>query len=123
MTVAAVLCAAFSVAATSAETTEAEIKIQINDSDGSSDSATVPLNVTNSPPAIVGENQPTQTDDIDQEGVYEDINGDGTFNVVDVGAFFNNYESDAVQNNTAAFDYNGDGSVSIIDVGLMFDSL
>ena len=77
------------------------------------------------PPVVVGENKPGNLagDKGVGEDVYEDINGDGTFNIVDAGAFFTNFDSDAVQNNTAAFDYNGDDKVNIIDAGLLFSEL
>jgi len=72
-----------------------------------------------SAPAIVGE---TPATDPDGDGVYEDVNGDGEFNIVDVNALFQNRNSDAVQNNTGYFDFNGDGSVNIVDVNALFQT-
>jgi PKD repeat protein len=60
--------------------------------------------------------------DPDGDGVYEDINGDGTANVLDVQSLFGNLDSDSVQGN-AAFDINGDGSVDILDVQALFTQL
>jgi PKD repeat protein len=72
-------------------------------------------------PSIGGlENPPT---DPDNDGVYEDINGDGRVDIVDVQGFFNNYEGETVQNNPDAFDFNGDGRVNIVDVQQLFSEL
>jgi PKD repeat protein len=68
-------------------------------------------------PAVVGDS-PAQ--DIDGDGRYEDVNGDGEFDIVDVNAFFQHYESAAVQNNVGLFDFNGDGTVDIVDVNRLF---
>jgi len=71
-------------------------------------------------PAIVGDS-PAQ--DLDDDGVYEDVNGDGEFNIVDVNALFQNYNSQAVQDNLDLFDFNGDGSVNIVDVNALFQMI
>ncbi|MFC5970387.1 malectin domain-containing carbohydrate-binding protein [Halomarina salina] len=70
-------------------------------------------------PGPVGEftSPPTDTDG---DGVYEDVNGDGSFDVGDVQAFFQNYEGSTVQDNVDAFDVNGDGSVNVGDVQALF---
>jgi hypothetical protein len=61
--------------------------------------------------------------DTDGDGEYEDINGDGTFNIVDVQALFANLGDAAVQNNVEKFDFNDDGSVNIVDVQALFFEL
>lgn len=77
------------------------------------------------PPAVVGDtppkNLPASEGGFD-DTVYEDVNGDGAFDIVDVQAFFQNgnYESDAVQNNPQAFNYDGEGGVDIFDVQALF---
>jgi hypothetical protein len=76
------------------------------------------LTVTDAP-QVVGE--PAQ--DPDGDGIYEDVNGDGTFNVVDVQALFQNYRNDVVQNNKAFFDINENGEVNIVDVQALFAEL
>ena len=35
-------------------------------------------------------------------------------------AVFDNRDSSAIQNNTAAYDYNGDGEFTIVDVNRLF---
>lgn len=57
------------------------------------------------------------------DGVYEDVNGDGSFNIVDVNALFQNYQTESVQNNKGGFDFNGDGSVNIVDVNKLFQEV
>jgi PKD repeat protein len=66
---------------------------------------------------IVGEQPPR---DPDGDGVYEDINGDGTVGVIDVQALFANLDSQTVSNNQDAFDFNNDGEVDVIDVQRFF---
>lgn len=79
------------------------------------------LNVsTTTPPPVVGDSRPT---DPDGDGVYEDVNGDGSADLVDVQALFRQLESDAVQNNSAAFDFTGDGTVDVVDVQKFFNSV
>jgi hypothetical protein len=73
------------------------------------------------PSPVVGSATPT---DVDADGQYEDINGDGTFDIVDVSAFFNHFTDDTVQNQTPeAFDFNDDGSVNIVDVNRLFEAI
>ncbi|MFC5970386.1 malectin domain-containing carbohydrate-binding protein [Halomarina salina] len=73
-------------------------------------------------PGPVGEFTSPPTDP-DGDGVYEDVNGDGSFTVSDVQAFFQNFEDGVVQANEDAFDVNGDGSVTISDVQALFVAL
>ncbi|WP_338917723.1 malectin domain-containing carbohydrate-binding protein [Salinirubellus litoreus] len=63
------------------------------------------------------ENAPT---DPDGDGVYEDVNGNGEFGLVDVQAFFQNYEDPVVQSNVDAFDFNDNGEVNLVDVQALF---
>jgi subtilisin family serine protease len=58
--------------------------------------------------------------DLDNNGVYEDVNGDGEFTIVDVNAFFQNYKKTPIQENTDQFDFNSDGQVTIVDVNRLF---
>jgi hypothetical protein len=72
----------------------------------------VPLNGFERPPG-----------DPDGDGAYEDVNGDGTADVVDVQALFGNREDRVVANNPAAFDFNDDGTAGIVDVQALFAEL
>jgi hypothetical protein len=71
------------------------------------------------PPPITGD--PPQ--DPDGDGEYEDVNGDGSVDVVDVQALFANLDDPAVRNNPDAFDFNGDGQVDVVDVQRLFNEL
>jgi hypothetical protein len=56
------------------------------------------------------------------DGLLNDVNGDGTFNIVDVSAFLN--QRDSVTDDVAAyFDYNGDGQINIVDVSRLLNIL
>ncbi|PSP87161.1 hypothetical protein BRC87_12105 [Halobacteriales archaeon QS_4_66_20] len=69
------------------------------------------------PPPVVGVDPPR---DLDGDGLYRDLNGDGQLTVADVQIFFQNRESDVVQDNVDAFDFRTDGALSIGDVQLLF---
>jgi PKD repeat protein len=69
-------------------------------------------------PVVVGDQPAT---DPDGDGLYEDINGDGTFDIVDVSALFRNRNSDTIQNDPEGLDFNGDGIVDIVDISKLFD--
>jgi hypothetical protein len=58
--------------------------------------------------------------DLDGDGLYEDVNGDGTVDVGDVQTLFAHDEEDAIQDHVAAFDFNGDGTVDVGDVQTLF---
>jgi len=70
----------------------------------------------------VGEFQDQPTDP-DGGGLYDDINGDGESDVVDVQALFSNLDDEAIQSNPSAFDFNGDGSVDVVDVQKLFNEV
>jgi hypothetical protein len=70
------------------------------------------------PGDVTGNGNPAQ--DLDGDGLYEDVNGDGAATISDVQAFFTTRDSAVVQSNTAAFDFNGDGNISISDVQSLF---
>jgi len=54
--------------------------------------------------------------DLDGDGLYEDVNGDGAFTQADVILLALNLNSPAVYENVALFDFNGDGSINFADV-------
>ncbi|WP_197428438.1 glucodextranase DOMON-like domain-containing protein [Halapricum sp. CBA1109] len=67
-------------------------------------------------PTLPGQANPAR--DPDGDGKYEDVNGDGQTDLFDALDYYNNGDSDAVQNNVDAFDFDGDG-----DAGDLFDAL
>ena len=66
---------------------------------------------------VVGDDAPT---DPDGDGKYEDVNGDGSVNVLDAQAIFSNTADPVVQNNVDAFDFNDDGEVNVLDAQALF---
>jgi penicillin amidase len=68
-------------------------------------------------PVGSSENPPN---DPDCDGKFEDVNGDGSFDTVDVQALFANRDGETVQNNPSAFDFNADGEFDVVDVQRLF---
>ncbi|AWB27479.1 glycoside hydrolase family 9 protein [Halococcoides cellulosivorans] len=69
------------------------------------------------PPAVDGV-RPTDPDD---DGLYEDLSGDGTLNFPDVNRLFQNTDSAAIQDNSAYYDFTDDGIVDQQDVLALFE--
>lgn len=66
------------------------------------------------------ENEPR---DPDEDGLYEDVNGDGSVDVADVQTLFAHRDTDAIRNYTWAFDFNRDGSFGIADIEALFEQV
>ncbi|AWB28560.1 endo-1,4-beta-xylanase [Halococcoides cellulosivorans] len=71
------------------------------------------------PPAVDG----VVPRDLDEDGVYEDLSGNGRLDFPDVNRLFQNAETDTVQSNLMYFDVTGDGSVDQQDVLVLFDRI
>lgn len=71
------------------------------------------------PPPIVGDYPPQ---DLNGDGLYRDINGDGEFSIGDVQSFFQERESDVVQNNPKFFNFDGGdpADITIADIQALF---
>mgnify|MGYP000922292211 CR=1 FL=1 len=54
--------------------------------------------------------------DGDGDGLFEDVNGDGTLDFGDISAYFEHFESITSQKNSRVFDYNGNGRIDFDDV-------
>lgn len=64
--------------------------------------------------------------DLNGDELFEDIDGDGEFDIFDVQTLFNGLDSDAVQNHPEAFNFNEDENpedVTIFDVQELFNRL
>ncbi|MGD9936834.1 MAG: carbohydrate-binding protein [Methanoregulaceae archaeon] len=61
--------------------------------------------------------------DPDEDGTYDDLNGNGRRDFVDVILFFNQMAWIEANQPTAAFDYNGNGRIDFADVIWLFNSL
>ena len=84
---------------------------------------TVQLEETDSDlPPVTGDSPPQ---DLSDDGLYEDVTGSGSFTVADVQALFDNRDSDAVQDNAAAFNFSGnnDEEVTMSDVQALWEDL
>jgi len=57
-----------------------------------------------------------QPNDLDQDGLYEDVDGSGEFNFGDIIFFFQHFDKDEIANYPEFYDYNGDGQVNFGDV-------
>lgn len=66
----------------------------------------------------LGEYQPQ---DVDGDGRYEDVTGDGALGQADVSVFFEYQHRDVVKNHTEYFDYSGNGKVTHGDVAVLID--
>lgn len=76
------------------------------------------------PPPLPGYANPPQ--DLDGDGLYEDVNGDGQFDIFDVQALFETHTSGVVQDHPWAFNFSEEDDpdgVSIVDVQALFDRL
>ncbi len=58
--------------------------------------------------------------DIDGDGLYEDLNGNGQVEFTDVIKFYYQRNDPAIQNNTDAYDFNGNGRIDLDDVVTLF---
>jgi hypothetical protein len=61
--------------------------------------------------------------DLDGDGTFEDVNGDGTVDVLDVQVLFTYRDDETVANNPSKFDFNGDGTFDVVDVQALFANL
>jgi hypothetical protein len=85
-----------------------------------SEDASATATITVAPPPIDDDfaGHPTSGDSDPQ---YEDVNGDGAVDVVDVQALFANLDNPLVTTYADRFDYNGNGAVDVVDVQYLFD--
>jgi PKD repeat protein len=100
---------------------EYDVTLTVTDAEGQSDTAAKTLTVRpDGPPALPGQDNPPR--DLDGDGRFEDVTGEGEFSVSDVQVFFEHYQSDVVQNNATFFNFAEDDppDVSIGDVQALF---
>ncbi|WP_318568004.1 choice-of-anchor I family protein [Salinigranum marinum] len=76
--------------------------------------------VVTGPPVVTGTEPPV---DVDGDGAYEDVNGNGRLDYDDVVALFGNIESDAVQLNKEAYDFNENGRLDYADIVTLYDEV
>jgi len=83
------------------------------------DSATAQIEFT--PPDVSGDGD--LPGDLDGDGLYEDVNGDGSANVGDAQALFSNRDDPSIQNFVDQYDFNGDGAVNVGDAQVLFNQV
>ena len=75
------------------------------------------------PPALPGQENPPK--DVDNDGIYEDLDGDGEFTFSDIelyyGEVYQKRDSEYVQNNLEFFDVDDDGKITLMDLQALFD--
>jgi len=59
--------------------------------------------------------------DLDSDGLYEDIDGDGALGMADIDALTVYIDHVALQRNARAFDFNNDGTLNLSDVPILYD--
>ena len=109
---------AFSLSNTYATSGSFTVTITVNDDDGGTDSITLTVVVTKAFPTLPGAVGPAQ--DLNFDGVAEDIDGDGELTFLDIEALFQNLRSTEVQNNQEDFDFNGNGRIDFDDIVQLF---
>ena len=86
------------------------------------------LDISPGPPPLPGNESQPQDLGVTPDGTFEDVNGDGEFNIFDVQSFFLNLDTDPVQSNPGKFkfsdpDAGNPESVGIFDVQALFIAL
>ena len=82
------------------------------------DTASITVETVEGPDVITEGGEPAQ--DLDDDGVYEDVDGDGELTIFDVQALFDNRD-DIASENVEFFDFDDNGEVDIFDVQQLFD--
>jgi hypothetical protein len=78
--------------------------------------------LTTTPPAVRSDYTGPPTD-VDDDGQFEDVNGNGNFTMVDIQAFYASRERAAIQSYPASYNYNSIGDVDIVDVQRLYYEL
>ncbi len=86
------------------------------------------LTLETGPPPLPGADSPPRDLGFTPPGTYEDVDGNGEFDIFDVQEFFISFQSPTVQNNPAAFKFSDPGAenpeeVTIFDVQALFLAL
>jgi PKD repeat protein len=100
------------------------VRATVTDDRGRSTTTTTTVEVGGDGPAVGplgGAAEPPA--DPDGDGTYEDVDGSGSVDFLDVVLFLDVYRSPAVTDDAAAFDFDGSGGVSFLDVVALFERL
>ncbi|MBX0305858.1 alkaline phosphatase PhoX [Haloarcula salinisoli] len=72
------------------------------------------------PPPVDGDATPTDPDD---DGRYEDLNGNGRLDYADIQLLFENFDRDSVRLNKTAYDFNENGRLDFDDVVDLYEDV
>ncbi|WP_339104813.1 alkaline phosphatase PhoX [Haloterrigena salinisoli] len=105
-------------------TTDITIEVHsLDDDDGTAiDTQPRPGVVVVGPPPVDEDSDRAPTD-LDGDGLFEDVNGNGRLDYEDVTLLFENLENESVRLNEAAFDFNENGRIDYDDVVALYDEL
>lgn len=92
--------------------------INVSDSSGSIGIDTVQVGVTNVAAVLPGLTDPAQ--DLNGDGLAEDVNGNGRLDFNDMVKLFENMSTTTVTDNSRQFDFNGNGFVDMDDIVQLF---
>lgn len=81
------------------------------------------LRETSSSPGGPGAIDGSKPTDPDNDGRYEDLNGNGSKDFSDVVTFFENMENSAVTDNVSSFDFNSNGQIDFADLVELFSEV
>ncbi|ESP86953.1 alkaline phosphatase PhoX [Candidatus Halobonum tyrrellensis] len=74
-------------------------------------------------PSNVGGDDGTAPEDLDNDGLYEDLNGNGRLDYQDVEILFENFDSESVRMNESAYDFNENGQLDYDDVVSLYEEV
>ena len=97
------------------------VSVTVNDGDGGVTTVSVIVTVQIDFPTLPGEVGPVQ--DLDGDGLAEDVNGNGRADFDDLVTLFQHMLSPEVQNNQEYFDFNGNGWLDFDDIVEMFRTM
>ncbi len=92
------------------------VNLTVVDNEGLWNSTLKTVTVKNAPPSLHN----IQPRDLDNDGLYEDVYGDGTFNIWDVVFFFQHYNDQSIQNYPDFYNFDGSDGITIWDVVKLF---
>jgi secreted PhoX family phosphatase len=72
------------------------------------------------PPTVGGGNAPT---DVDGDGLYEDLNGNGRLDYEDIEMLFSSFDDDSVQLSKSAYDFNENGRLDYDDIVSLYEEV
>jgi hypothetical protein len=98
------------------------VRVASENAGNARESATIAVRTEQEQPPPIGDftNPPTDQDD---DGLYEDITGDGTLGFNDVVELFQHRNDPTVQSNQEAFDFNGNGQFDFDDIVKLYEKV